>query len=235
MFHSKHSIAQSGLLASFRDCHSHILPGVDDGVQSMDSTLTVLAHYEQVGIGEVWFTPHIMEDIPNETAALRTRFAEVQEAYSGPVKLHLASENMLDSLFDKRLAAGDLLPWGERGDALLVETSYFQPPSNLYGQLDAIRHKGFHPILAHPERYAYMSDNDYRRLRELGVRFQCNLTSFTGHYGPSACKRALMFLKNGWVEYLGSDLHRLTSFTESMDAKTLTKSELKQLESLMKG
>lgn len=235
IFSAKHSLAQSGLLTAFTDCHSHILPDVDDGVQSMDDTLAVLAYYEQAGIGEVWMTPHIMEDIPNAPSTLRARFAKVQEAYGGPIKLHLAAENMLDSLFDQRLAAGDLLPWGERGDALLVETSYYRPPTNLYGQLDAIRHKGFHPILAHPERYAYMSDTDYRRLRELGVRFQCNITSFTGHYGPQALKRANMLLERGWVEYLGSDLHHLASFKESMDAKALSKKTLRLLESVMNG
>ena len=75
LFSVKHSLAQSGLLTAFTDCHSHILPDVDDGVQSMDDTLAVLAYYEQAGIGEVWMTPHIMEDIPNAPSTLRARFA----------------------------------------------------------------------------------------------------------------------------------------------------------------
>lgn len=50
---------------------------------------------------EVWPTPHIMEDIPNTTAHLRERFRELQDAYKGNVILHLAAENMLDSLFEE--------------------------------------------------------------------------------------------------------------------------------------
>ena len=53
---------------------------------------------------------------------------ELQATYSGPIKLHLASENMLDNLFEERLEKNDLLPLGESGDHLLVETSYFNPP-----------------------------------------------------------------------------------------------------------
>lgn len=55
-----------------------------------------------------------MEDYPNTTAGLRDRFKKLQEAWTGKVELHLASENMLDSLFEERLAAGDLLPIGPK-------------------------------------------------------------------------------------------------------------------------
>ena len=82
----------SSLLHNFTDHHSHILPGVDDGVKKMEVSLKVLERYEQLGIAEVWCTPHIMEDIPNTTAGLQARFAELCEAYQGPIKLHLAAE-----------------------------------------------------------------------------------------------------------------------------------------------
>ena len=90
-------------LIGFTDYHSHILPGVDDGVQTMDESLEILRLYEEQGIKSVWLTPHIMEDIPNTTAHLRDRFAELQAAYTGGVQLHLAAENMLDNLFEERL------------------------------------------------------------------------------------------------------------------------------------
>ena len=67
-------------LIGFTDYHSHILPGVDDGVQTMDESLEILRLYEEQGIKSVWLTPHIMEDIPNTTAHLRDRFAELQAA-----------------------------------------------------------------------------------------------------------------------------------------------------------
>lgn len=202
----------AGLLGpGFTDWHCHVLPGVDDGVRTMAEALEVLEEYGRRGVAEVWLTPHIMEDIPNTTAALRERFSELQAAYSGPVRLHLASENMLDSLFEERLESGDLLPLGPGGDHLLVETSYFSAPAGFHELLGRIRARGFHPVLAHPERYVYMEDGDYRRLREEGVKFQLNLPSLTGHYGPLARKKAERLRKAGWYEFEGTDLHRITT------------------------
>ena len=78
---------------------------MDDGIQTMKDSLAVLNYYESIGISDVWLTPHIMEDIPNTTADLRARYSELLDAYKGPVKLHLAAENMIDNLFNERLAA----------------------------------------------------------------------------------------------------------------------------------
>lgn len=60
-FRKKYSLADSGIFRGFTDWHSHIFPGVDDGVQTMDEALEILALYERRGVKEVWLTPHIME------------------------------------------------------------------------------------------------------------------------------------------------------------------------------
>ena len=167
-FKKRISLKASGIFAGLTDWHSHILPGVDDGVQTMEESLAILQQYEVLGVKAVWLTPHIMEDIPNTTMRLKERFAELQQAYPGPVALHLAAENMLDHLFEERLESNDLLPIGDAGNRLLVETSYFNPPMNLYETLECIKSKGYYPVLAHPERYVYMGNRDYRRLKEMG-------------------------------------------------------------------
>lgn len=200
--------AGTGTLKGFVDWHCHILPGVDDGLQTMDESLQVLAEYERLGIAQVWLTPHIMEDIPNTTAALRARFAELQAAYKGGVQLHLAAENMLDALFEERLAARDLLPIGPGCDHLLVETSYFNPPMDLHGMLERIMSAGYYPLLAHPERYAYMGERDYKDLAARGVKFQLNLPSLTGMYGREAQKKAQWLLRHSLYAVAGTDLHR---------------------------
>lgn len=156
-FKKRISLKSSGIFAGLTDWHSHILPGVDDGVQTMEESLAILQQYEVLGVKAVWLTPHIMEDIPNTTMRLKERFAELQQAYPGPVALHLAAENMLDHLFEERLESNDLLPIGDAGNRLLVETSYFNPPMNLYETLERIKSKGYYPVLAHPERYVYMA------------------------------------------------------------------------------
>lgn len=160
-------------LEGFVDWHCHILPGVDDGVRSMNESLEMLDVYEMAGIKEVWLTPHVMEDVPNTTAMLRARFQDLEKAYSGKVRLHLASENMMDNLLLERLETGDVLPIGNDGRTLLVETSYFNAPIKLNQTIETIKSKGYFPLLAHPERYDYIdSISSYRKLREQGVRFQ---------------------------------------------------------------
>lgn len=81
---------------------------------------------------------------------LRTRYAELTSVYKGPIILRLASENMLDSLFEQHLQKGDLLPLGKEGKHLLVETSYFNPPYSLHNILLRIKSKGYAPRTGTP-------------------------------------------------------------------------------------
>ena len=211
-FNKKHSIASSGILERFTDWHCHLLPGVDDGVQTMEESLQILASYEQFRVNEVWLTPHIMEDIPNSTTMLRTRYAELKAAYKGPIILHLASENMLDSLFEQRLQHGDLLPLGKEGKHLLVETSYFNPPYGLHNILLRIKSKGYVPVLAHPERYVYMGQEDYEQLKRLNVAFQLNLPSLVEAYGTDAKRKSKWLLKKMYYQFTGTDTHKLSAW-----------------------
>ena len=102
-FSKKTTIAASGILQGAVDHHSHILPGVDDGVETMAEALRILAIYEALGIKELWLTPHIMEDIPNSPLKLQARFEELKAAYTGNITLHLAAEYMIDNHLRKLL------------------------------------------------------------------------------------------------------------------------------------
>lgn len=218
-FNKKYSLADSGIFRGFTDWHSHILPGVDDGVQTMDEALEILVLYEKLGVKSVWLTPHVMEDVPNTTALLKERFEELKAVYKGAVHLHLAAEYMLDNLFRERLNDGDLLPLGEKEDRLLVETSYYNPPANMYGLLERIKAKGFYPVLAHPERYMYMNGEDYRNLKEAGIWFQANLLSLTGFYGKQILNKTKRIIKSDTVNIWGTDTHHLRTFQEVISKK----------------
>ena len=198
----------------------------------MEESLKILSSYEHHGIKEVWLTPHIMEDIPNSTAQLRTRYSELKTAYSGPIILHLASENMLDNLFEERLQQGDLLPIGDDGRQLLVETSYFNPPYGLHDILKRIKSKGYFPVLAHPERYIYMGTKDYQQLKQLGVAFQLNLPSLAGAYGTEAKRKARWLLDKGYYQYIGTDTHRQSSWEVIVQKQEIQKDAVKIISSL---
>ena len=271
-FNKKTTIAASGTLAGATDHHSHILPGVDDGVETMNEALRILATYETLGIKELWLTPHIMEDIPNTPQKLKARFDELKAAYTGNIKLHLAAEYMIDNHLHQQLqetnklrhsqcegrwheqsevtegskttnnspsllrgavrnhstACDDgcfstpkecpigatqgerdekLLPIGTAGKHILVETSYYNAPIRMNETLQQIKSMGYFPLLAHPERYMYLDNDEYLKLHNEGVRFQLNLASLAGGYGAVVRKKALWLLANGLYSVAGSDLH----------------------------
>lgn len=217
----KQSLLSSGSLQGVTDCHSHILFGVDDGIRTLEDSLAVLAYDEEIGIKEVWCTPHIMEDVPNTTEGLRERFAQLQEAYTGPIKLHLAAEYMLDNLFEERFKAGDLLTMED--NTILVETSTWNPPTDMTGTLRRLQKAGYRPLLAHPERYRYLTEPGYERLHKMGIHFQLNLGSLVGYYGETAMGKAHDLLRKGWYSEVGSDCHRLATIKEQYNRETLTK------------
>lgn len=190
----------------FVDCHSHILPGVDDGVSRMEDSLLILSEFEKMGIREVVFTPHIMEDVPNTPADLRKRFDAFCSQYTGPIRLRLAAEYMLDHHFEELLAGGDLLTHGD-DTHILVETSYFNPPTNMDRTLFDLQSAGYQPILAHPERYMYMQREDYSSLKDKGILLQMNLGSLAGAYGAHVRDRARYLLSKGYYDMAGSDIH----------------------------
>lgn len=222
-FSSKYNLLQSGIFNGWTDRHSHILPGVDDGVQSVKDSLAILTMYEQMGVKKVWLTPHIMEDCPNTPEKLKVRFEELESAYQGKIELSLSAENMMDGLFVKRLEQGILMPYGDNQDELLIETSYVQPPMGMEGILRDMRKAGYTPVLAHPERYLYMDAEKYENIKEMGVKFQLNVTSLIGAYGKQVKERAEYLLNEGYYNYSGSDAHSYHAIQRAFEHKSLKK------------
>lgn len=201
----RQSLRDSGALRGSRDLHSHILYGVDDGITDTRESLAALAYEESIGVREVWCTPHIMEEVPNETSALKSRFDDLVKIYQGPIVLHLAAEYMLDNLFLNRLRCGDILTISD--NMILIEVSAAGAPYGFERIISDIMSEGLRPILAHPERYRFMKEKEYGRLHEMGVLFQLNIASLTGYYGKDVRISAEFLLKKDMYYAYGSDCH----------------------------
>ena len=102
----------------------------------------------------------------------------------------------------------------------------------LHETLRQIKSLGYHPLLAHPERYMYMDNDEYRALHEEGVKFQLNLPSICGGYGNTVKKRALWLLKEGLYDAIGSDTHCEEGVEFLLEAR-IKESMLKALQKLL--
>jgi tyrosine-protein phosphatase YwqE len=230
----KVTVKDCGLLEDFCDCHCHLLPGVDDGVGKVDETLRILRVWEKAGVKEVWLTPHIMEDIPNEPSELRQRYEALKEVYQGPIVLRLAAEHMMDGLFLKRLVKNDVMTYDDnlnKGGKLLVETSYYTPPMNMTDVIERIKEGGGVPILAHPERYQYVDKTDYKRWKQRGVLLQLNVPSLVGAYGPMVQKKAEWLLKENMYDYCGSDTHSINQVEMFLNSE-ISKKTVKMIKNI---
>ena len=227
----KQSLLSSAVLSGTVDSHSHILFGVDDGVRTLEESLSILEYEESFGVKEIWCTPHIIEDGLNDHELFKARFEQLCQAYSGPVRLHLAAEYMLDTVFEQRFRDRELLT--HENNTLLVETSAWTPPIGLDKTLRNIQNAGYRPLLAHPERYRYMNIPSYERLRKFGIHFQLNLPSLVGFYGETAKGKAEWLLEHGYYTEVGSDCHRLRLIKEQYERTVLKKEVVTQLQKLL--
>lgn len=195
------------------DVHSHILPGVDHGSQSVEQSLEMLRAEMDMGINRVILTSHVTAiTFENTRETLMDAYQKLLQAVSDEgldIELHLSAEYRMDEYFDKEYKADHLIPMP--GNHILLENSFQQELLNLDELLFDMQVKGYRTILAHPERYNYYSRRRkrYEQLHNAGARFQVNILSFIGYFGEEARDSALWFAENGMIDYLGSDMHNV--------------------------
>jgi Capsular polysaccharide biosynthesis protein len=231
-FASKKTAIEAGFLNGLTDIHSHYLPGVDDGFQTAEETAQALNAMIKQGVRRVYFTPHVMADIPeNRPAFLQKRFADFQKEAPAGIELRLAAEYMLDVGFYGQQEDG-LLTLGDKH--VLIEMSYLSPSPELIHVIYDLQLKGYIPLLAHPERYLFMDQTQYCDLKAKGCKYQLNLMSLSGQYGERAQDVAWFLLQKGLYDFVGSDIHRLNVFLHHMNRLKLTLKEQNLLQSLIR-
>jgi tyrosine-protein phosphatase YwqE len=192
------------------DVHSHLLAGIDDGVRSNEEALATIRVFQELGYRKLITTPHIMQDYYRNTPDIileklreLRNYLDLQKVF---IDLQAAAEYYLDEALLERLDQNEkLLTFGK--NYLLFETNMINEPYQLNDFIFKVTTLGYQPVMAHPERYAYMTMEKAEDLRNRGVLFQINILSIGGLYGKLIQKTAQQLIDNKWVNLLGSDCH----------------------------
>jgi tyrosine-protein phosphatase YwqE len=211
LFHKK-SAGRADFSFLGTDLHSHLIPGIDDGSPDLGTSVELIRALHDLGYRRLITTPHVMQGYyPNDASTILPRCEKVREELQAreiPVELRAAAEYFLDAELMETVNQGvPLLTLS--GNKVLVEMSFVAPPLQLHEFLYQLQIKGYEPVVAHPERYGYFHKDpqQYKKLLDVGCLLQLNVLSLTGHYGRGVKKAALKLLEEGWVSYLGTDLH----------------------------
>lgn len=198
------------------DLHAHLLPGVDDGVRTMEDALHAVRALQTLGYRASVLTPHIYRDLyPNTRATLEPVFAQLRVALQDAGiehELHLAAEYFADEHLIELVEREPLLSFGPASAPyVLIEYPYTSEPFLWADALSALLRKGYTPVLAHIERYRFVTqapDLWLERFSQFGVKIQCNIGSLVGQYGPEPVEFARRMRNSRLPTFWGTDIHR---------------------------
>ena len=204
------------------DIHSHIIPGVDDGSKSIEDTFKMLKEAQKAGFTDIISTSHYIEgyyelnkvDREAWITALNTGIKKENinlNLYTG-AEIFI-SENMCDNIRNNVICSLNNSRYVLFELPMNVKTMYLNEVIFELISMDLV------PIIAHPERYAYVQKDpnmlyDYI---EMGVLFQSNYASITGFYGKDAQSTVKKLLQNNMIHFFGSDNHRQNTIYANMD------------------
>lgn len=210
-FTKKKSLLRDLIPENHIDIHSHLMPGIDDGAQTIEDTLQLVQSLKSFGFSNFITTPHTFSGFwDNTKESIQLKEAEtkkllLENQINNPFRA--ASEYMMDDSFVSLFQNEALLTL--KDNLVLVEMSYINAPIQLYDILFDLQVAGYKPLLAHPERYLFYHNNfsEYLKLKNAGCQFQLNLLSVVGYYGKEVAETAQKLLSKGLIDFVGSDVH----------------------------
>jgi protein-tyrosine phosphatase len=196
------------------DLHTHLLPGVDDGVRTLPEALTELREARAQGITAVACTPHVhplpsvdLRRILEARRRIHETLVETAAAAGGLPEIGLGSEVLIDK------AAPDLRSSALRLNGTpyaLVEIGFVRESfESLRDVFRELLDEGWRPILAHAERYVHLrrADESLETWREDGLLVQVNASSLAGVHGQTVRERAWELVERGSTDLVASDVH----------------------------
>ncbi len=190
------------------DIHNHILPMVDDGSQSIDFSIEMIEKEISDGVESVILSPHVQSHVSKvEPEELKKVFLELQEEVLKrglKVNLYLGAEILYRSHLTPDYQSISLA--GSKYILIEFSTSIDTPIEDIVYDLSR---QGFIPIVAHVERYKYLSFDDYQRIKNSGGMLQVNGNSIMG-IDPKVNKKLVMkILKAELADFVASDAHNM--------------------------
>ena len=208
------------------DMHSHLLPGIDDGSKSLESSIEMIQRLQALGYRKLITTPHILGGMYNNTPeTILPPLALVQEELKRKqidIELSAAAEYYADEHLKSLLTENSkLLPIS--GNKILIEFSMAYESLQAGNIIFDLQARGYQPIIAHPERYIYLENNKkyFEDLVNNGCLLQLNFLALTGHYGKTVLTLAMYILEKGWYSLIGSDVHSIRHI-EAMENANLS-------------
>jgi protein-tyrosine phosphatase len=194
------------------DLHSHILPGVDDGVATVEESLELARAAAADGVEAIAATPHVRDDYPTSADTMERGVAALRESLAShgmALTLLPGGELALDRL--DILEADELRRFGLAGNEsyLLVETPYNGWPLDVGERFFRLALAGITAVLAHPERNDAVQEDPGRLepLVQAGALVQLTAASVDGRFGRRTARTAHVLLERGLAHLVASDAH----------------------------
>lgn len=195
------------------DIHCHLLPGLDDGPDSLEESLQMVEAAIADGITHVVATPHANDRYTFLPDLVRQRRDEIARAAGDRLFLatgcdfHLTYENVRDA------RAHPSKYTLNQKNYLLVEFADFAIPPSVDEALHQLQLHGIVPVITHPERNGLICRQPQRLANwvQRGCYVQVTAGSFLGRFGPAARRAAEQWLAEGLVHFVASDAHNLHS------------------------
>lgn len=195
------------------DIHAHILPGVDDGPETLSEAVRMCRMAVEDGCEAIIATPHQRHPLweNDDLNRLGDLAAELQRAVGSSIQILLGAEIRVDSELLDHL---ELASWfGLRPLAssryLLVELDRSGVGPDPFELAHELLLEGWRPVFAHPELLPWFGEDEslLGSLHEAGALFQITAMSVLGEMGRRPRKIAERLLDAGWADFLASDCH----------------------------
>ena len=213
------------------DIHTHIIPFVDDGSSSLEDSLAMIKHEIDIGVDTIYCTPHhIYKRYEKSVEEIKKNFLLLKEAVEKenlPIKLFLGQEICYTHREDilSLLKEGKLLTLNNT-NRVLLEFSFTREPEDLLDIIYNFGVNGYEVIIAHVERYEWMTFDKVKELKNEGALIQVNSHSLLGLSGGKEKRFARKLIKRGLVDFVASDTHSFRPSSLDKSYKKIKKPEL---------